>query len=309
MHRHLKIFIKDLFREREMPRAINRRFYPSREDLRKIMYRQRRKTLHSLIDQEDLAEKIHVWQEDHPDDTWTFRKSSIVKRPVIDDDSEEDDGCLMVNEEESLLVIYQSKWQRNLLARYGNELVYLDATYRTTKYALPLFFLCVQTNGGFCVVGAFITEREDSSSVAEALQVIKDNNSAWTCKGFMIDSSEVEANAIHSVFPESKIYICDFHRKQAWHRWLIASKHGVTSQEQTSNLLNAVAESFTEDEFQQNLTRLHESQVWKTQPKLQNYINGQWLANDKHKTVSSLMTLLVEDNFFVEFLSQGWVDF
>ncbi|XP_069108844.1 uncharacterized protein [Argopecten irradians] len=244
----------------------------------------------------------------------------------------------MVNEEESLLVIYQSKWQRNLLARYGNELVYLDATYRTTKYALPLFFLCVQTNGGFCVVGAFITEREDSSSVAEALQVIKDNNSAWTCKGFMIDSSEVEANAIHSVFPESKIYICDFHRKQAWHRWLIASKHGVTSQEQTSNLLNAVAESFTEDEFQQNLTRLHESQVWKTQPKLQNYINGQWLANDKHKmwvwayrgdeltlvvnsnngveaqnevfkyeylsslpmkTVSSLMTLLVED-FFVD---------
>lgn len=39
MHRHLKIFVKDLFREREMPRAINRRFYPSREDLRKIMYR------------------------------------------------------------------------------------------------------------------------------------------------------------------------------------------------------------------------------------------------------------------------------
>ncbi|XP_060075284.1 uncharacterized protein LOC132554970 [Ylistrum balloti] len=68
MHRHLKIYIKDLFKDRELPRVTNRRFYPSKDDLRKIIYRQRRKTLHSLIDQEDLEEKIRVWQEERPDD-------------------------------------------------------------------------------------------------------------------------------------------------------------------------------------------------------------------------------------------------
>jgi hypothetical protein len=59
-----------------------------------------------------------------------------------------------------------------MLQRYGEEMVFLDATYRTTKYALPLFFLCVHTNSGYYVVGAFVTQREDSQSISEALSIL-----------------------------------------------------------------------------------------------------------------------------------------
>ena len=41
---------------------------------------------------------------------------------------------------------YQSHNMKRLYQRYGKHLVLLDATYKTTKYTLPLYFLVVQTN-------------------------------------------------------------------------------------------------------------------------------------------------------------------
>ncbi|CAC5387654.1 unnamed protein product [Mytilus coruscus] len=68
--------------------------------------------------------------------------------------------------------VYQTDWQQHLLQKYGNGMVFLDATY-TTKYALPLFFLCVLTNSGYAVVGTMIMESEDSASVSEVLTLTK----------------------------------------------------------------------------------------------------------------------------------------
>ena len=80
-------------------------------------------------------------------------------------------------------------------------MVFLDATYRTTRYAIPLFFVCVHTNCGYCVVATLILEREDTKSVAEALAALLVMNPGWSPSAFMVDSSEVEMNAIASVFP------------------------------------------------------------------------------------------------------------
>ena len=57
----------------------------------------------------------------------------------------------------TLLFVHQSAWQRRLLKRYGN-ICLLDATYKTTRYALPLFFLVVCTNGDYQVVGSFVVQ-------------------------------------------------------------------------------------------------------------------------------------------------------
>jgi len=37
--------------------------------------------------------------------------------------------------------MHQKKSQAELLARYGNSIVLMDATYKTAKYELPLFLL------------------------------------------------------------------------------------------------------------------------------------------------------------------------
>ena len=50
-----------------------------------------------------------------------------------------------------MIFVYQSNSMKRLYQRYGKHLVLLDATYKTTKYALPLYFLVVQTNVNYQV--------------------------------------------------------------------------------------------------------------------------------------------------------------
>lgn len=43
----------------------------------------------------------------------------------------------------------------------------------------------------------------------------------------MSDYSEAELGAIEQEFPQCKAYLCDFHREQAWERWVRDRKHGL----------------------------------------------------------------------------------
>ena len=61
---------------------------------------------------------------------------------------------------QSLLFVYQAKWQKRLPLKYGNELSFLDATYKPTRYALPLFFLVVKTNVDYQVVAVVTNNRK-----------------------------------------------------------------------------------------------------------------------------------------------------
>ena len=199
MKRHVNIFVRNIFGKNSLPNQINRRFYPSRKDLRGLIDRRRCKIIQGLLDQEVLSVKVKSWRNDNPDACIYFCQSAVVQRPTLEDEADED--ILTTAEEQPLLFVYQNSWQKHMLQRYGEEMVFLDATYRTTKYALPLFFLCVHTNSGYYVVGAFVTQREDSQSISEALSILKDQNPSWNTKSFMIDACEMEMMAINVVFP------------------------------------------------------------------------------------------------------------
>ena len=68
------------------------------------------------------------------------------------DDKDEFDGVPLNGDTDGkMLFVYQSKKMKRLYRRYAKNLVLLDATYKTTKYTLPLYFLVVQTNVNFQV--------------------------------------------------------------------------------------------------------------------------------------------------------------
>ena len=106
-----------------------------------------------------------------------------------------------------LLFVHQTPWQKRLLRVYGNYICLLDATYKTTRYALPLFFLAVKTNVDHHVVGSFVIEDETVSSINEALGVLKKWNPDWSPPIFMTDNSLQEIQAIEKVFPGKFDYI------------------------------------------------------------------------------------------------------
>ena len=100
--------------------------------------------------------------------------------------------------------------------RYPN-LVLMDATYKTCKLLLPLFFLVVRTNVGYSVIAEFVVQHEDSESIAEALGLLRaqwDANNIQVAN-FMIDCQQSEENVIRGMFPDSVIYLCSFHHLQA----------------------------------------------------------------------------------------------
>ena len=82
-----------------------------------------------------------------------------------------------------------------MLARYGNELVLLDATYKTTRYALPLFFLVCKTNIDYQIVATFVIESETTKGIVDALQIIKEWNPDFQPAAIMTDYSKAEINA------------------------------------------------------------------------------------------------------------------
>ena len=47
--------------------------------------------------------------------------------------------------------------------------------------------------------------------------------------------SEAEIGTIRDVFLSCKVYLCDFHREQAWERWVKDRKHGLSPDEGESS--------------------------------------------------------------------------
>jgi hypothetical protein len=93
-------------------------------------------------------------------------------------------------------------------SRYGNELTLLDATYKTTKYALPLYFVVVKTNIDYQVVGSFVTQSETSEDIREALGILRDWSNNKCCPAyFMVDCAEEEITAIQETFSSKYINI------------------------------------------------------------------------------------------------------
>ena len=101
----------------------------------------------SKTDQENVSEVVKNWQNENPFDNFYFRPyAQVDKRAfeeekeassnVEDEESAEDDiKVRIVSEKQQLMFVHQTTSQRGLLKRYGNYACFLNATYKTTKYA------------------------------------------------------------------------------------------------------------------------------------------------------------------------------
>ena len=142
MRRHLRHYVtKILFKEGPVPSRSNRRFFPSKVDLRNTIYECVVKNRYSKVDQENLDKKIEGWKQENPEDFFMYHPYVQVQTDFQqscenggdDEDDSEEEVVEVDSGKEGLLFVHQTKWQRRLLNRYGNELSLLDATYRTKQ--------------------------------------------------------------------------------------------------------------------------------------------------------------------------------
>ena len=183
-----------------------------------------------------------------------------------------------------MLWVHQEDWQKDLMCKYGNCISLIDATYKTTRYDLPLFFVCVKTNVGYCTVAEFITQSESSNSVDEAISILKQWNPTWNPPVVLCDYSEAEMSAIKSAFKSARIYLCDFHREQAWTRWVSNNQHGLTKSD--ADILLALlrkcawassSESGSNDSnYKREVETLKASHIWKQNGNVRSWLSSTW---------------------------------
>ena len=285
------------------PHSNDRAYFPLDTDLRNHIYRAKRALQLSCIDQENVNLLVERWKQTDPGSYHLFRpyvhaeeNSSKVKKAGRTPESassslpgEEEDMLESnddINYQQTLLWVHQADWQQDLLARYGNLMTLMDATYKTTKYELALFFVCVRTNVGYSVAGEFIVQSENTENIREAIEVLKKWNPKWKPNYFMTDYSEAELTAIETAFPATKTYLCDFHREQAWIRWCRDHKHGLTEAESSSllDLLRACAWAPPADEpdptsnYKDAVSQLKSSQVWANHSSVRQWLSSTWLS-------------------------------
>lgn len=210
--RYLELFVAgDLFKGcKEQPDKTSRRFYPTNKDIYNHLYKGKTNRF-SSADQKNLDELVQKWKTENPQDSFIYRPHSGTsesdepgdgKNGTTSDQAPTQLGESTVNETQTLLFCHQTSDQRRLLTKYGNQMCLLDATYRTTKYDLPLYFLCVRTNVCYEVVGSFVIQHENMECVKEALMVFKEwNANMWEPSYFMVDFAEEEIQALEMVFP------------------------------------------------------------------------------------------------------------
>ncbi|OCT81634.1 hypothetical protein XELAEV_18028457mg [Xenopus laevis] len=260
--RHTDAYVRcELFPSGDLPEASRRRFYPTQKDISNLMCKDRYEGKNSVLDQQNVIDLVNNWKEE--------KTVNIFYRPHTN----------KVNGD--FLYCYQTEWQQRLLQKYGKEVTLLDATYRTTRYALPLFFLCVRTNVCYAVVGAFIVQQETAVHIEEALQMFKTWNKKWNANHFMVDFCLEEINAVTKVFKDTKIILCDFHREKAWSEWLNKKVHGVQNVKKILQMIRNVAKATTMESHNEALLTLKKSQDWKKNETFRKWFSMKWMPEIK----------------------------
>ena len=266
-----------------LPNPTYRAYYPTADDIRNHISEAKRAMQLSVNDQENAIKKIAKWSELSPSSYYFFRPykeaNSTMECPSVESSD---------HSQESLLWVHQEPWQQQLMLKYGNIISLMDATYKMTQYDLPLFFISVRTNTGYCVVAEFIVQSESCDYIKEALQILKKWNPDWHPKFYMTNYSEAEIGALEASFPGTTVYLCDFHREQAWEKWVRDKKHSLSSEdaEWLLDQLRACAWAPSVDpsskepqdyHFKQTTDALKSSNLWKKNEHVHTWLSNTWL--------------------------------
>ncbi len=81
---------------------------------------------------------------------------------------------------------------------------------------------------------------------------------------------------------DCSVYLCDFHREQAWERWVSATKNGVVQEKEVVlSMLRRIARADTEERYIEALGALKDSNLWGKTKRLQRWFSCQWESHHK----------------------------
>lgn len=112
---------------------------------------------------------------------------------------------------------FQTEFQKNMLKSKSAGTVCIDGTHGTTSHKTHLFTLLIRDDEGG--QGAhLISEKKAGETLICWLNALKNQNQEWIPHTFITDCDDAQQNAIHAVYPNVKILLCQWHVKHAWQK-------------------------------------------------------------------------------------------
>lgn len=148
-------YVKAMLLREDLPLDLmaDTRFDPREDTIINIAQRYARARRMDQVDQLSVHAYVAKQQAKAGNNRWHFRPANKARG-------------------ERMLLVHQTEDQQRMLLMYGQNIVGMDATYKTSKWGFPLFMINVVTNHGRGFpVAMFVVQEEDQVAVAEALEM------------------------------------------------------------------------------------------------------------------------------------------
>lgn len=178
----------------------------------------------------------------------------------------------------ALLRCTHTDFVKNLMLKYCDIVLCMEAAYGGTDYALPVFLIYFKTPSCHAVVGAFVVHFEMANCMEEMLDLFKASDSdSVSTKFWVIEHSRADIEALCCTFPRSHPLLCNFHREQAWRGWRSKEASILSNVSLVKKMLQRVAHSKNDEERKLAVEALEQSPHWQRNKKLQGFICQKWL--------------------------------
>ena len=155
---------------------------------------------------------------------WIEEMSSQIYNPVLLHKVQGEEPCIEMEnlKKEDMLLVIQTEFQRDMMVKFGNNIVCLDATHGTTMYDFLLITAIIVDEYGEGVPIAWaLSNREDKGVVVHFLKSVKTRVGNLSPTIIMSDCAEQYYGAWVAVFEGTpKKLLCTWHVDKAWRRKL-----------------------------------------------------------------------------------------
>ena len=169
----------------------------------------------------------------------------------------------------------------------AGEMVFCDATSSLDRFNSSLFILSTSNAAGALPLGVIITSDEQEDTIQQGLQLLNKvvPEGAFYGRGsrqgpaiVMTDDSFAERNALHSVWPQTKLLLCVFHFLQRNWTWLHDGTNQITNEDRKTLIRRVKSLVYADNE--EKLLHLYSefvnSDLGKKYPKYLSYLDVHW---------------------------------
>ena len=149
--------------------------------------------------------------------SWVQEMATSHENPIIF--FKQQGEMTKANIENDFLLCIQTSFQRDMLKKFGTSVICMDSTHGTNSYDFNLTSVVVIDDFGEGIPTAWlISNKEDTSTLTQFLQAVKERTGEVAPQWFMSDDAQQYFNAWTAVFGTTRTnkLLCSWHVDRAW---------------------------------------------------------------------------------------------